>query len=69
VRDFSNAKHDRHRARADVVKKHLLIQQIALENKLPFVRLVESGGANLLYQAEMRPSTRGQGEDHTVLHN
>ena len=35
------------------VKKHLRIQQIALENKLPFVRLVESGGANLLYQAEM----------------
>ncbi len=35
------------------VKKHLRIQQIALENKLPIVRLVESGGANLLYQAEM----------------
>jgi geranyl-CoA carboxylase beta subunit len=35
------------------VKKHLRIQQIALENKLPMVRLVESGGANLLYQAEM----------------
>src|SRR4029079_17238769 len=35
------------------VKKPLRIQQIALENKLPFVRLVESGGANLLYQAEM----------------
>src|SRR6476646_5776942 len=35
------------------VKKHLRIQQIALENKLPFLRLVESGGANLLYQAEM----------------
>ena len=35
------------------VKKHLRIQQIALENKLPTVRLVESGGANLLYQAEM----------------
>ena len=35
------------------VKKHLRIQEIALENKLPFVRLVESGGANLLYQAEM----------------
>jgi geranyl-CoA carboxylase beta subunit len=35
------------------VKKNLRIQQIALENKLPMVRLVESGGANLLYQAEM----------------
>ena len=35
------------------VKKHLRIQQIALESKLPTVRLVESGGANLLYQAEM----------------
>ena len=35
------------------VKKHLRIQQIALENKLPTVRLVESGGANLLYQPEM----------------
>ena len=34
-------------------KKHLRIQQIALENKLPFVRLVEFGGANLLYQAEI----------------
>ena len=29
------------------------MQQIALENKLPTVRLVESGGANLLFQAEM----------------
>ncbi|MGC1348695.1 MAG: carboxyl transferase domain-containing protein [Xanthobacteraceae bacterium] len=35
------------------VKKHLRIQQIAMENKLPMVRLVESGGANLLFQAEM----------------
>src|ERR1700726_1096933 len=35
------------------VKKHLRIQEIAMENKLPMVRLVESGGANLLYQAEM----------------
>ena len=35
------------------VKKHLRIQQVALENKLPMVRLVESGGANLLFQAEM----------------
>src|SRR5216683_5685470 len=35
------------------VKKNLRVQQIALENKLPAVRLVESGGANLLYQGEM----------------
>jgi geranyl-CoA carboxylase beta subunit len=35
------------------VKKNLRVQQIAMENKLPMVRLVESGGANLLYQAEM----------------
>src|SRR5438552_2566971 len=34
------------------VKKNLRVQQIARENKLPIVRLVESGGANLLYQAE-----------------
>jgi geranyl-CoA carboxylase beta subunit len=35
------------------VKKSLRMQQIARENKLPTVRLVESGGANLLFQAEM----------------
>ena len=35
------------------VKKSLRCQQIAHENKLPQVRLVESGGANLLFQAEM----------------
>ena len=35
------------------LKKNLRCQQIALENKLPMVRLVESGGANLLYQAEI----------------
>jgi geranyl-CoA carboxylase beta subunit len=35
------------------VKKNLRMQQICLENKLPMVRLVESGGANLLFQAEM----------------
>ena len=34
------------------MKKNLRVQQIARENKLPIVRLVESGGANLLYQAE-----------------
>ena len=35
------------------LKKTLRIQQIALENKLPLVRLVESGGANLLHQSEI----------------
>ena len=35
------------------VKKNHRAQQIAMQNKLPTVRLVESGGANLLYQAEM----------------
>jgi geranyl-CoA carboxylase beta subunit len=35
------------------LKKVLRAQQIALENKLPLVSLVESGGANLLYQAEI----------------
>ena len=35
------------------LKKSLRVQQIARENKLPMVRLVESGGANLLYQAEI----------------
>ena len=35
------------------LKKALRLQEIALENRLPIVSLVESGGANLLYQAEM----------------
>lgn len=35
------------------VQKSLRCQDIALENKLPVVSLVESGGANLLYQAEL----------------
>ena len=35
------------------LKKSLRAQEIARENKLPMVRLVESGGANLLYQAEI----------------
>jgi 3-methylcrotonyl-CoA carboxylase beta subunit len=37
------------------VKKHLRAQQIALENSLPCVYLVDSGGANLPYQAEVFP--------------
>lgn len=35
------------------VKKHLRAQQIALENKLPTIYMVESGGGNLNYQGEM----------------
>jgi geranyl-CoA carboxylase beta subunit len=35
------------------VKKHLRAQQIARENKLPTLYLVESGGGNLNYQGEM----------------
>ncbi len=35
------------------LKKSLRAQAIARENKLPLVALVESGGANLMYQAEI----------------
>jgi len=35
------------------LKKALRAQDLARENKLPLVYLVESGGANLLYQSEM----------------
>jgi geranyl-CoA carboxylase beta subunit len=35
------------------VEKALRAQEIALQNKLPYVQLVESAGANLLLQAEM----------------
>ncbi|QHS09195.1 acyl-CoA carboxylase subunit beta [Sinimarinibacterium sp. NLF-5-8] len=35
------------------VQKGLRIQEIALQQKLPVVSLIESGGANLLYQAEV----------------
>ncbi len=37
------------------VKKHLRAQEIALENRLPCVYLVDSGGANLPFQAEVFP--------------
>ncbi len=37
------------------VKKHLRAQQIALENNLPCIYLVDSGGANLPHQAEVFP--------------
>jgi geranyl-CoA carboxylase beta subunit len=35
------------------LKKTLRAQQIAFENKLPIISLVESGGANLAYQSEL----------------
>src|SRR5579862_1940338 len=37
------------------VKKHLRGQEIALQNRLPCVYLVDSGGANLPHQAEVFP--------------
>ncbi len=37
------------------VKKHLRAQKIALENHLPCIYLVDSGGANLPHQAEVFP--------------
>ena len=37
------------------VKKHLRAQEIALENELPCIYLVDSGGANLPHQAEVFP--------------
>ena len=36
-------------------KKHLRAQEIAMENKLPCIYLVDSGGANLPHQAEVFP--------------
>ncbi|MBO6718608.1 MAG: acyl-CoA carboxylase subunit beta [Rhizobiaceae bacterium] len=35
------------------LKKALRLHEIAFDNRLPLIYLVESGGANLLYQAEM----------------
>jgi 3-methylcrotonyl-CoA carboxylase beta subunit len=37
------------------VKKHLRAQEVARENRLPCVYLVDSGGANLPHQAEVFP--------------
>ena len=37
------------------VKKHLRAQEIAAQNRLPCVYLVDSGGANLPHQAEVFP--------------
>jgi geranyl-CoA carboxylase beta subunit len=35
------------------LRKNLRVQEMVLKNKLPYVSLVESGGANLNYQAEI----------------
>jgi geranyl-CoA carboxylase beta subunit len=35
------------------LRKALRVQEIARENKLPVIYLVESGGANLMYQSEI----------------
>jgi len=37
------------------VKKHLRAQEVARENRLPCIYLVDSGGANLPYQADVFP--------------
>ncbi|KAI1181230.1 carboxyl transferase [Nemania sp. FL0916] len=37
------------------VKKHLRAQEVARENNLPCIYLVDSGGANLLHQADVFP--------------
>lgn len=43
------------------VKKSLRCQQIALENRLPTIYLVESAGANLRHQAELFADSGGRG--------
>lgn len=37
------------------VKKHLRAQEIAQQNRLPCIYLVDSGGANLKHQADVFP--------------
>jgi 3-methylcrotonyl-CoA carboxylase beta subunit len=48
------------------VKKHLRAQEIALQNRLPCVYLVDSGGANLPQQAEVFPVRAALGH-HVAL--
>ena len=45
------------------VKKHLRAQEIAQENNLPCVYLVDSGGANLPNQYEVFPGSRSLWSD------
>ncbi len=35
------------------LRKNLRVQEMVIRNKLPYLSLVESGGANLNYQAEI----------------
>src|SRR5687767_7336569 len=48
------------------VKKHLRAQQVALENRLPCIYLVDSGGAFLPLQAEVFPDREHFGR---IFHN
>ena len=40
------------------VKKHLRAQEIALQNRLPTIYLVDSGGANLPHQTDVFPDSQ-----------
>ena len=46
------------------VKKHLRAQEIALDNRLPCIYLVDSGGAFLPRQEEVFPDRENDGRDH-----
>ncbi len=48
------------------VKKHLRAQEIAAENRLPCIYLVDSGGANLPHQDEIFPDAQHFGR---IFHN
>ena len=48
------------------VKKHLRAQEIALENHLPCIYLVDSGGAYLPLQAEVFPTATTSGASSTT---
>jgi 3-methylcrotonyl-CoA carboxylase beta subunit len=48
------------------VKKHLRAQEIARENRLPCIYLVDSGGANLPHQAEVFPTRSISGASSTI---
>jgi 3-methylcrotonyl-CoA carboxylase beta subunit/propionyl-CoA carboxylase len=48
------------------VKKHVRAQQIALENRLPCVYLVDSGGAFLPLQAESFPTASTSGASSSI---
>ena len=48
------------------VKKHLRAQEIALENRLPCLYLVDSGGAFLPLQDEVFPDRDTSGRSSTA---